>query len=348
MLSLLLLPALLLACASPPSATPGTAVPIGGLRGAVLRVSVEEWQAWGRLTVDGWVPYLPPGQEAAPENYTRILGYWGAVPDGPGVIAQHRRNYASMREELAEAADLQGGRSAMGVSISFWGVPFWSAAFISHVMLTAGVPDFPLSSAHARYIDILLARYLRDPDGAAFVPHDIDEFAPRPGDLLCADRSGNPIQRWQERLAQAGRPRPMHCDVIVANAGGVAEAIGGNVLDAVVKRRFPTDAAGHVLQAPLGEPAFFVVLEDRLDRVDAPLPTLLRAPSPSGPAAAPGPPEPGPSPAPETGAPETGASAPGPGTSPAPSPPAGPEPAPLPAAARRPAAPAVPSALASR
>ncbi|MFC7689702.1 DUF2272 domain-containing protein [Paeniroseomonas aquatica] len=54
-------------------------------------------------------------------------------------------------------------------------------------------------------------------------------MAPRPGDLLCADRGPAPIRDWRQRAADAGRFRPMHCDIVVAAGPGAVEAVGGNV-----------------------------------------------------------------------------------------------------------------------
>jgi hypothetical protein len=64
---------------------------------------------------------------------------------------------------------------------------------------------------------------------------------------------------------EPGQFRPMHCDVVVANGGQLVQAIGGNVLDAVVLRRFPADPAGHALPPPEDKPPFFVVFENRMD-----------------------------------------------------------------------------------
>ncbi|MBO1075897.1 DUF2272 domain-containing protein (plasmid) [Roseomonas marmotae] len=152
-------------------------------------------------------------------------------------------------------------------SISLWSHPAWSAAFVSYVMQRAGVPGFvfPPSAAHSFYVDALLANWSSYPEGAAFRPHAPHEYAPRPGDLICADRSISPLYGWEERLAEPGQFRPMHCDVVVASGGGLVQAVGGNVLGAVVLRRFPADAAGRALPPPWDKPPFFVVFENRLD-----------------------------------------------------------------------------------
>ncbi|MCO6419249.1 DUF2272 domain-containing protein [Siccirubricoccus sp. KC 17139] len=146
--------------------------------------------------------------------------------------------------------------------ISLYAYPAWSAAFISAVARRAGVPesDFPSSSRHTRYIDAVLVRAITDPQGVRFRPYAPEERAPRPGDLLCADRSAVPLAHWSMRLTEVGQSRPMHCDVVVRHGPGVVEAVGGNVQEIVALRRFPSDAAGRVLPAPPVQPPFVLVL----------------------------------------------------------------------------------------
>ena len=101
--------------------------------------------------------------------------------------------------------------------IGLYAYPAWSAAFISAVARRAGLPGAtcrPTPGTRAT-IDALLARGAADPDGAAFLPLAPEEYAPRPGDLLCTDRSYAPLTHWSRRFADRSRPRPMHCDVVV-------------------------------------------------------------------------------------------------------------------------------------
>jgi hypothetical protein len=149
--------------------------------------------------------------------------------------------------------------------IGLYAYPAWSAAFISAVVRRAGIPesDLPSSARHAHYTDAVLARAIADPQGARFHPYAPEDRAPRSGDLLCADRSPVPLTHWSMRLAEAGRPRPMHCDVVVRNGPGVVEVVGGNVQEMVVLRRLPGDAVGRVLPAPPGQPPFVLVLVAR-------------------------------------------------------------------------------------
>jgi hypothetical protein len=212
----------------------------------MLRIATAEWAEWGRQDAAA----TPPALESDPANFPRVLAYWRAVPEGVAPIARNRALYR------------QG-------SAALWREPAWSAAFISFVMRGAGVDgrEFPSSAAHAFYLDGLIADATRFPAVAPFVPHDVAERAPQPGDLVCADRSPRPLASWRDRLAETGRFRPMHCDIVVRVAPGVVEAVGGNIRDAVTLSRFPADPAGRLLPRPAGEPTWFAVLENRLGRL---------------------------------------------------------------------------------
>ncbi|MBB5692670.1 DUF2272 domain-containing protein [Muricoccus pecuniae] len=271
-----LLALLLAACASGASGPGGTGSS-GASRspgpGAARLASVaeREWRAWGRIAVDGWPVALERTPDATPELFERLMTYWSATPEGPEVVTAHRLFRDTITAPLAEAASLDPVSGLpftvvpANVAISSFNHPAWSAAFISFAMAEAGAPraDFDPSASHALYVDRLIAAALADPEGAAFLPRGPAEHAARPGDLLCADRSAAPLPDWPSRLAEAGSFRPMHCDIVVRAGGGTVDIIGGNVLDVVLRRRVPTDAAGHVLPPPPDRPPFFVIFENR-------------------------------------------------------------------------------------
>ncbi len=263
----------LAACAAepPPPAAPVVDDPNPSSR--LARAAVAEWQAWGRIVVEGWPFERPADTAATPERFGRLLGYWAEVPGGRGVAARLVALQAGVTAPVTLAtADVEdSGATPVAVTasapedIGLYAYPAWSAAFISAMARRAGLPwqDLPSSGRHARYIDALLARAATDPEGAAFLPFAPEERAPRPGDLLCMDRSWSPLTHWSRRLADRGRPRPMHCDVVVRTRPGVVEVIGGNVQDMVVLRRFPADDTGRVLPAPEGRPPFVLLLAGR-------------------------------------------------------------------------------------
>ena len=236
----------LAACAAPaPPPEPPLSYPPAA-RERMLRIAAAEWVDWGRQDAAA----APPNLESAPANFPRVLAYWRAVPEGAGPIARNRILY-------------RDGDPAL------WREPAWSAAFISFVMRGAGVDgrEFPPSAAHAFYLDALIGDALRFPATAPFIPHGVTERAPQVGDLICADRSRRPLASWRDRLDEAGRFRPMHCDIVVRVAPGVVESVGGNIRDAVTLSRFASDASGRLLPRPAGEPTWFAIMENRLGRL---------------------------------------------------------------------------------
>lgn len=268
--ALLGLAALLPGCAAPPPpAATGLSAPLSyppSTRQRILRIALAEWQDWGRVVIDPGQPAQAAGRplaepaEGALQNFPRVLAYWRATPDGEAAITRNRARYAAA---LAHPGTPEG----------LWSEPAWSAAFISYVMRGAGLDqrEFPPSAAHAFYIDAMLADAAAFPATAPFVPRDWTGYAPQPGDLVCADRSPQPLRHWRDRLGEAGIFRPMHCDIVVAAGEGLVQAIGGNVGDAVTLSRFPADAAGRLLPRPApgpsGGPAWFAVFENRLGRL---------------------------------------------------------------------------------
>jgi hypothetical protein len=243
----------LAACATPPP--PVVYPPSAAER--VVRIALAEWQDWGGLEREAFAPQPEASPEANPANFPRVLAYWRAVPTDYGTVARNRRRYEAL---------MAGERPPRG---SLWGDTAWSAAFVSWVFVSAGVDarEFPPSATHAFYLDALISDSRLYPDTAAFLPHAPEDHAPRPGDLLCIDRSRRPLSHWTERALDNGRARPMHCDIVVRTALGVVEAVGGNVQDSVTLTRFPADTVGRVLPAPSWAPPIVVVMESRLGRL---------------------------------------------------------------------------------
>ncbi len=268
-------------CAARPPAPPPDVPP----RNALAHAAWVEWHAWGRAVVDGWTPARPLDTAATPTRFERLTVYWDSLYGGYPIARRHERLRQAMRATAdPPAADGASLRPVAAVTtqwedIGLYASPAWSAAFISAVARFAGVPerDLPSSSRHARYVDAMLARWRADPGGAAFVPHAPEDYAPREGDLVCADRSYAPLTHWTQRYAVLNRPRPMHCDVVIRTAPGLVEAIGGNVQDLVTLRRFPAYADGRIIPAPPDYPAFFLILEARAERPVTPMPPAAPA-----------------------------------------------------------------------
>lgn len=247
----ILLLLLLGACAAP-LAAPLPYPPAA--RERIVRIALAEWADWGGVVVEAGAPDGPTGAESAPANFPRVLAYWRAVPKDEGAIERNRALYA-------RAIAGTGGDG-------LWREPYWSAAFVSWLFSAAGVDraEFAGDAAHALYLDHLDRVAALFPAEAPLVPREAWERAPEPGDILCFDRSSRPLTRWAERRGEAGRFRPMHCDLVVATGPGVVEAVGGNVGDAVSLTRLPADGFGRALATPEGR-AVLVVVESRIGRL---------------------------------------------------------------------------------
>jgi len=245
---------LLLAAACVPAENPDS---------PLARAALGEWRAWGRLVIEGWPEARHPDTAATQDRFARILGYWSIVPDLPEAVPQLQARRAALSSVSSQ--DGSGAPTLPGTEdIADYAAPPWSAAFISAMARRAAVPEdvLPSTALHVRYVDAMLMRWQQDPGSAPFRPHAPADYAPKPGDLVCADRNmQSPLSHWTERLAELGRVRPMHCDIVVRARRGRVEAIGGNVRALVARRVFPTDAAGRLLPAPPDWPVFVLVLE---------------------------------------------------------------------------------------
>ncbi|WP_328734212.1 DUF2272 domain-containing protein [Falsiroseomonas selenitidurans] len=248
----------LAACAAPappPALAPPLSYPPAAAERA-LRLALAEWRDWGGLAREAWsAPSTAPPPESQTANFPRVLAYWRAVEDDEGAIRDNRPIYAAALSGMTSTA--------------LWSEPAWSAAFISWVFRSAGVDarEFPPNATHSLYLDALMADAAAFPATAPFLPQAPEAHAPRPGDLVCLDRSRAPLGHWTQRRAEAGIPRPMHCDIVTAALPGVVEVVGGNVSDSVTLTRYPADAAGRLLPAPPGGTPVLVVMESRLGRL---------------------------------------------------------------------------------
>ncbi|MFC0385569.1 DUF2272 domain-containing protein, partial [Muricoccus vinaceus] len=254
------------AAPSPPREAPIAYPP--SVRARLLRIVEAEWTEWGRIAAGPGLPRPASGAEGSPNAFPRVLAYWRAVPDeeAAAAIARNRARWsAQLPVQLLNQPSGWTSAPAEGV----WSEPAWSAAFVSFVMRSAGVDEreFHASAAHAFYLDAILRDAREFPAQAPFVPHDPAARAPEPGDLICADRSRRPLPSWRERVPETGLFRPMHCDIVLRTAPGTAEAVGGNIADAVTMSLYATDAAGFLLPRPAGEAVVFAVIENRLGRI---------------------------------------------------------------------------------
>lgn len=138
----------------------------------------------------------------------------------------------------------------------------WSAAFISWVMQEAGVPEslFPHADAHRSYLSYIIAN--AQSADALLIPHTIQEYKPKPGDLICANRGRGYFGDVVEEIPETLRAK-LHCDIVVENDGHTLQAIGGNVRNSVSKTVLTLNQDGY-LQLSSHRP-WFLVVENRLD-----------------------------------------------------------------------------------
>jgi hypothetical protein len=205
----------------------------------LIAIAVREWQEFGAPEIDysSFVPQtvwsgVPEGD---PRVFPNILAYWNAVRTGWETY---------IRDQKTVFQGSGGGA---------WTTEAWSAVFISYLMRSAGIDrdDFPWSAGHRNYIDDLIQRHAAYGSSAVFQVYDIEQAPPRPGDLVCADRSAPRSRRLAsvaDRAAEIGSSRGMHCDLVVDVQSGRIGAIGGNVGQSVTKSWFPTDSYGRLLR----------------------------------------------------------------------------------------------------
>jgi len=227
LLALVLL-SLLAACAQPSAPIPDVRrqVPVEQVRAQMLAVAEREWHGFGgwrggqvvHYRGDGSIAVDPVGQSTEDDRrvYERLTHYWAAIGEGG----------FSSYDTCAVAWTRPGEKKCP------WHLP-WSAVFISYVMAQAGVPEseFKPDASHVDYLQGIVIRTM-DGNPGYFLAHDIADYAPKRGDLVCATRG---VEVAADYRLLRGQKYPMHCDLVIANRGDAVEAIGGNVFNAVSK-----------------------------------------------------------------------------------------------------------------
>ena len=198
------------------------------VKGNILRLADAEWNAFG-----GQVVYLENGRE-------RI--------DPVGIWEDERRGSTRIGDYWRSVNEDWSGYDCDKP---------WSAAFISWLMLEAGVPPelFTPSGLHADYLRAIAAS--EQESTARFALRDAKLFSPRPGDLICATRAGASIPAYDE----IPDGTTMHCDLVVFNEGGRLESIGGNVRNSVSKTVRQVGPDGLLPRS--GDRPWVLVVEDR-------------------------------------------------------------------------------------
>lgn len=215
--------------------------------------------------------------------WRQVLRYWESLGPIEGSPLQVRRfpglaedAHASGAGDLRPLSDLlaQIARSSLApadreaatqgaIRAAIGDIP-WSAAFVSHVAINAGVARSRFAAAIA-HLDYVTEAARRSADEAAgreassfYRACDPHRTPLRPGDLLCLHRHA-PTEiaaldlkdglhaRLVAALARGERPVwNLHCDIVTArdDRRRTATLVGGNVLQSVTRRDLPTDRRG--------------------------------------------------------------------------------------------------------
>lgn len=177
----------------------------GGLVEAIVATAIEEWKHFGEQEVDVEGKKVKSGLEEHSEaGSARVALYWTEGVGKPGITGKDRNQ-------------------------------FWSAAFISYVMLKAGAGAlFRRSDHHQAYIHAAMVAAREKSSSYGYWGARLEDHAPQVGDLICAWR--------KKKISFEDAENPgwyaSHCDLVVARTDTTVTVIGGNVDQSVTKRTF--------------------------------------------------------------------------------------------------------------
>lgn len=124
----------------------------------------------------------------------------------------------------------------------------WSAAFISFVVRKANYQGFRFAAAHSSYIHDAIVKRQQGVDDAPFSGFRLNEHRLELGDLVCQWRKipqtfdSAAIQDWFKS----------HCDVVVELKDTFVRAIGGNVKESVLMKRYSRNLEGFLKNTKKG------------------------------------------------------------------------------------------------
>lgn len=125
----------------------------------------------------------------------------------------------------------------------------WSGAFVSWVM-TQSTSGFPAAGRHGQYLASLYDR-TRGGRDTSFALRAPNEYAPKPGDLVCTGTGGTTWRYADSRMAHRRIDNTAtHCDVVTDVRGGYIHAVGGNVKNSVTMSLYPVDSRGRLANTP--------------------------------------------------------------------------------------------------
>lgn len=226
---------------------------LSALAVSISRTACNEHRLWFRPFIDrdgraASLSVTEAEQEHLADNgiiaWKRVAGYWresgtlgalGSLPGASSCIAGDGSRYtdSDCRAFLIDNP--------------------WSAAFISWVMVRAGVSDFNASPRHIDYI----RRAYNDGATGPYRLADPSAEKPAPGDMLCFLRDRRTSLSYSGLVEALGNGSvthwKTHCEVVVsANMGGdqTLYLIGGNVMNTVAMRLLQLDRSGRIALPP--------------------------------------------------------------------------------------------------
>ena len=189
------------------------------LKNVAAQVALEEWEKWDFGKKD----------EGDPNMLPHLKKYWlNLYPNNDAYALDRARKSAA--DDRNEA--------------------FWSAAFISYVMRSAGVGEkFKYSARHWDYANQAKKNRSKNDLDNPFWLYKLDEVKPDIGDLVCRDRSKRKIT--YDNIQDAD-DKSMHCDIVVQVEEDKIWLIGGNTsqlgitseIDRVGQKFYPLDKDG--------------------------------------------------------------------------------------------------------
>jgi len=176
-----------------------------GLPEAIVAATEAEWKWFGEQEVNVAGQKIKTGkQEDSNDGSDQVALYWTEGVGKPGITGKDRNQ-------------------------------FWSAAFISYVMLKAGAATlFRRSDHHQAYIYTAMMAAKEKRSSYGYWGAGLEDHSPEVGDLICAWRK----KKITFQDAQQPGWYASHCDLVVAKTGTTVTVIGGNVGQSVTKRTF--------------------------------------------------------------------------------------------------------------
>jgi hypothetical protein len=221
----------------------------------IARIACAENRLWYRpfITDDGRLASIRVSEaesvalaDGVTPAWQRVVDYWrdsGLLPAAAG------------RPGAAECALATPTLPTSAACRTFVLDTPWSAAFVSWVLVSAGVPGFRPSPSHYDF----LRDAWQQPD-SPYRLVDPRAEAPTPGDLLCFARGNavlGPMGFLQYLQGHPDGALAMHCDIVVDNAtaAGRLYTVSGNVLQGVSLRMLDVNRQGLLWDLPQRGPA---------------------------------------------------------------------------------------------